>query len=376
MKKFISVFIAGMLVCGAVNAQSIKIVNTFGGDSDCTGGTDLFTLENQKNNDGTYKNKFANKTRVSNRLQLDASDEQFDSRIRMETGTTKLNGKESTIRFRGYGRFKPIEQFQLIAGNDFFTKIAVDAGYLAASDDTPKYARILQSGFGAISNWTFGEDKNVNLKIAGGMKGADDSFLDEKTLGLDTGLTFGIKGLFSVGASFQNITGDDLSIGAFAGLNSIENLTLNVGYIYNNTDTDFIAKVAKNAVSVTAGYKFEDIGLFLGADVISAVGNEYINDGKTKKYEKNEKSLIPFLSKINIAYSATENVTVGAKAKVSCMIGDNDSVQTEFFPNATFKLQNKMGSLTSGVRMTIDNEGLSKIAIPLSWKYTLADIKK
>lgn len=101
-------------VVDAVSAQSIKIVNTFGGDADSTGGSDLFTFENQKDEDGNYKNEFGNKTR----------------------------------------------------GNDFSTKVAVDAGYLAASDDTPKYGRILQSGFGAISNWAFGEENNISLKIA------------------------------------------------------------------------------------------------------------------------------------------------------------------------------------------------------------------
>ena len=49
MKRIISIGLAGMLICGAVTAQSIKIANTFGGDADNTGGSDLFTFENQKN---------------------------------------------------------------------------------------------------------------------------------------------------------------------------------------------------------------------------------------------------------------------------------------------------------------------------------------
>ncbi len=376
MKKIISVLMAGMMVCGALSAQSIKVTNTFGGDADSTGGSDLFTLENQKNDDDSYKNKFENKTRVSDRLQLDASGEKFDGRVRVEIGTTKLNGKESTIRFRGYTRFKPIEQFQLIAGNDFSTKVAVDAGYLAASDDNPKYARILQSGFGAISSWKFGEEKNINLKIAGGLKGTDDSFLEVETLGLDTGINFGIKNLFSIGATFQNVTGDDFSTGVFAGLNAVENLTLNLGYIYNNTDTDFITKSTKNSMSLTAGYNFKDIGLFLGADIISALGNDYLDKGETKTYEKNGSTLTPFLTKMTVSYKATDDITVGAKAKVSLMLGDNDSVKTELYPNITYKLANKMGSLTTGIRMNLDNKGLSKIAVPFNWKCTLADIKK
>ena len=300
MKKIVSAMLAGMMVCCALNAQSIKVVNTFGGDEDSTGGSDLFTFENQKNDDGTYKNKYENKTRVSNRLQLDGSAGKFDGRVRLEFATTKLNGKESITRLRGYGRFKPVDQFQLIAGNDFSTKVAIDAGYLAASDDNPKYARILQSGFGAISNWKFGEDKNINLKIAGGVKGADDSFLDAKNFGLDAGLNFGMEGVFSAGAAFLNVTSDTPTIGAFAGINAIENLTLNAGYIYNDTDTDYIPVISKNALSLTAGYNFKGLGLFTAADVIFAIGEE-----KT-----------PFLTKVTVSYNATEDISVGVKAKV------------------------------------------------------------
>ena len=375
MKKIISALMAGMMVCGAVSAQSIKIANTFGGDSDSTGGSDLFTFQNQKDDEGSYKNEFGNETRVNDRLQIDASGEKFDARVRMEFATTKLNGKESTIRLRGYGRFKPVDQFQLIAGNDFSTKVAVDAGYLAASDDNPKYARILQSGLGAISNWTFGEEKNINVKLAGGFRETDNAFLDKDSLGLDAGLSFGMRNVISAGVTFQNATSNSPSIAAFAGLNAVENLTLNVAYIYNDTDTDYITKTAKNAVSLTAGYNFKDAGLFIAADVISALGNEYLEKGETKTYEKSGDALIPFLTKLNVAYKATDNITVGAKAKVAMMLGDSDSVKTEIYPNVTYKLPNKMGSLTTGLRLNLDNKGLSKFAIPFNWKCTLAEIK-
>lgn len=376
MKKIVSVMLAGVLLCGALNAQSIKVTNTFGGDSDNISGSDLFVFENQKDEEGSYENEFGNKTRVSDRLQLDASVSKFDSRIRIEFNATKLNGKDSTVRFRGYGRFKPVDQFQLIAGNDFFTKVPVDAGYLVASDDYPKYARILQNGFGAISGWTFGEEKNINLTIASGLKGADDTFLDMDSLGFDAGLNFGIKNVFSAGASFQNMTGNNFSVAAFAGLNSVENLTLNAGYIYNATDTDFITKPAKNALSVTVGYNFKKIGLFASADVISALGNEYIDDGETKDYKDGNDDLIPFLSKMNVSYKISDSVTVGTKAKIAAMLGERDSTQTEIYPNVTYTLPKKLGSITSGVRLSFDADKLAKFAIPLSWKCTFIDLKK
>ena len=54
MKKMISALLAGVIFGGAVSAQSVKLVNIFGGDSDNTGGPDLFTYDRQKNDDGSY----------------------------------------------------------------------------------------------------------------------------------------------------------------------------------------------------------------------------------------------------------------------------------------------------------------------------------
>ena len=359
MKKIMVTVAASIFVCSIISAQSLKLVNTFGGDSDSTGGSDLFTYDNLKDENGKYKNDYTNTTRVSDRLQLDAGDKNFDSRLRMEIGTTKLNGKESTIRFRGYGRFKPVDQFNLIA-----------------SDDYPKYARILQNGFGAISNWKLADDGSMKISFAGGLKGTDSSLNDKDKRGLDFGFNFDVRDLVSLGGSFQNATGNQLSAAAFVGLKAIENLTLNAGYIYNCTDTDFISKSAKNAISLSAGYDFTDMGLFLGADIVSGISNEYLDNGDTKKYQKNDSDLIPFQTKIRISYKLDESVEVGAKAKVSMMIGDSDSRKTEIYPNIAYKLSNNFGTISTGVRVTMDSSDIATISIPLTWKCTLADIKK
>ena len=376
MKKIMVTVAASILVCSIISAQSLKLVNTFGGDSDSTGGSDLFTYDNLKDENGKYKNDYTNTTRVSDRLQLDVSDKKFDARLRTEIAATKLNGKESTIRFRGYGRFKPVDQFNLIAGNEFFTKVPVNAGYLIASDDYPKYARILQNGFGAVSNWKLADDGSMKISFAGGLKGTDSSLNDKDKRGLDFGFNFDVRDLVSLGGSFQNATGNQLSAAAFVGLKAIENLTLNAGYIYNCTDTDFISKSAKNAISLSAGYDFTDMGLFLGADIVSGISNEYLDNGDTKKYQKNDSDLTPFQTKIRISYKLDESVEVGAKAKVSMMIGDSDSRKTEIYPNIAYKLSNNFGTISTGVRVTMDSSDIATISIPLTWKCTLADIKK
>ena len=71
-----------------------------------------------------------------------------------------------------------------------------------------------------------------------------------------------------------------------------------------------------------------------------------------------------------------ESVEVGAKAKVSMMIGDSDSRKTEIYPNIAYKLSNNFGTISTGVRVTMDSSDIATISIPLTWKCTLADIKK
>ena len=79
MKKIMVTVAASIFVCSIISAQSLKLVNTFGGDSDSTGGSDLFTYDNLKDENGKYKDDYSNKTRVSDRLQLDVSDEKVDT---------------------------------------------------------------------------------------------------------------------------------------------------------------------------------------------------------------------------------------------------------------------------------------------------------
>ena len=52
------------------------------------------------------------------------------------------------------------------------------------------------------------------------------------------------------------------------------------------------------------------------------------------------------------------------------------SVKSEIYAIVRYDLADKFGSLTSGVRISTDKNGISKFAIPFSWKCTLADIKK
>ncbi|MCI6983746.1 MAG: hypothetical protein MR917_05960, partial [Treponema porcinum] len=112
MKKRVLAAAAGLSLCTSVFAQSITLTNTFGGNSDSidapTGGSDFITFtQHDEKDDSNYENTV---TTVSDRLQLDFSTAKLDGRIRTEFSTSTLNGKKADVRFRGYLRYRPVEQ--------------------------------------------------------------------------------------------------------------------------------------------------------------------------------------------------------------------------------------------------------------------------
>ncbi len=387
---------AALLLAASVASADISLASTFGGNEDNIWGEDFMSWSRKKDDPATtdrdegdeFESSVAN---ISDRLQLDYSSEKIDGRIRLEfsnsthnagavkddTGATtgvknsytiNLGGKNGSLRLRGFARFTPIEQIQFAAGNDFFTKYGVSAAYLAAADDTYSSGKMAESGlaftakfntFKFVANW------------------AGDSQVDNlDKLGLNFGADFVVPDTVKLGATLKNATSDDRTFGIFAGLGSVENLILNVGYIYN--DNDVFA--AKHAVQGSVGYNFKDAGINLAADVVSALTNEYVKDGDTEEYKNSDGDKIyPFYTRVAAAYSATENLTVKGDVKLSTVFGEDNSTTTVVYPSVEYKLPKKMGSVQAGVRFTFqdlkDNGGLQKFSIPLCWKWTPVSVK-
>ena len=340
---------------------------------------------------------------VSERLQLDYSSEKIDGRIRLEfsnsthsaeTSVTKenitdgagdsvnvvtdvttknaytinLGGKNGSLRLRGFARFTPIEQIQFGVGNDFFTKYGVSAAYLAAADDTYSSGKMAESGlaftakfntFKFVANWA-GDSKADNLD----------------KLGLNFGADFAIPNAVKIGATLKNATSDDRTFGVFAGLGTVENLVLNVGYIYNDNDVFS----AKHAAQASAAYTFKDAGIKVAADVVSVLTNEYVSGGDTYEYKNSDGDKVyPFYTRVAASYSATENLKVKGDVKLSTVLGQDYSTTTTVYPSVEYKLPKKMGSVQAGVRFTFqdlkDNGGLQKFSIPLCWKWTPVSVK-
>lgn len=363
-----------LLLAASLASADISLSSTFGGNEDNIWGNDFMSWSRKDDDPATtdrdesdeFESSVAN---VSERLQLDYSSEKIDGRLRLEfNANNKINGKNAPVRLRGFARFTPVEQIQFAAGNDFFSKYGVSAAYLAAADDTYSSGKMAESGlaftakfntFKFVANWA-GDSQADNLD----------------KLGLNFGADFVIPDTVKIGTTFKNITSDDRTFGIFAGLDSVENLVLNAGYIYNANDIF----PAKHALQASAAYTFKDAGINVAADVVSVLTNEYVKDGETEEYKNSDGDKVyPFYTRVAASYSATENLKVKGDVKLSTLLGEDYSTETVVYPSVEYKLPKKMGSVQAGVRFTFqnlkDNGGLQKFSIPLCWKWTPVSVK-
>lgn len=334
MKRFFIAFTIFALATTSIFAEKSKLTikNIFGSDTDSFSDYDLFVHSSETNssNEKITSNTFS----LGDRFQLDYESKILSSRFRLDTlyhttnydfaGTYAQNDEIPNLLFApsGFVYFTPIKQFGIIAGTNFYKQFKIPSGYLAAADDTTKYARLLTTslssekylgsekiavfyegyGGGLTSNLTFGKGGYLNL-AAGSFfytEFANSSAFDYT---IDFGFNGGIKNLFDAGFTAHNILDAERKFGAFAGLTTNENLILNAGFYYNFTSSDYLpeSRVNRNdvdefkkqstkyALGFTGGYNFENIGLGIYADFITGLTNEYIG---TKKYYDEDGNLI------------------------------------------------------------------------------------
>ena len=312
--------LAGIVLASGVSAQSITLTNIFGGDADNLYSSDFITLT--KDDDGKLNKGNVN---VADRLQLDFKGDKILGRVRLEAKTGTVNGKlatnfdtkDSDIRLRGFVGFNPWEFLTIAGGNSFFTKYSLSAAYLAASDDQESHGNLLDTnGAGVIFNI-------AGLKIAGGVAA-------ESRLNLNLAAAYDIKDVVSLGFTFQDVTTEAFSFAGYAGLNAVENLILNVGYIYNH-EGGYLAS-AEQAVQVSAGYTFKDIGLTLLGDLQLGLTKNGAKDkdGKYAEYDR-----VPLYTKVVAGISPLDNLDVSLAFTLSNAYDKDevaDVVKYSFYP--------------------------------------------
>ena len=348
--------LAGIVLASGVSAQSITLTNIFGGDSNNLYSDDFITLT--KDDDGLNKGD----VNVADRLQLDFKGDKILGRVRLEAKTGTVNGKLATkdknigdyvfadgsdIRIRGFIGFNPWEFLTIAGGNSFFSKYSLSAAYLAASDDQESHGNLLDTnGAGVIFNI-------AGLKIAGGVAA-------ESRLNLNLAASYDIKDVVSLGFTFQDVTTEAFSFAGYAGLNAVEDLILNVGYIYNH-EGGYLAS-AEQAVQFSAGYTFKDIGLTLLGDFQTDLSKKSAKDkdGGYKEYDR-----VPLYTKVVAGISPLDNLDVS----LACTLADagTGAVGYSFYPYIDY--DTGLGTIRTGARFNFADSDFNSIDIPLSWTY-------
>ena len=347
--------LAGIVLASGVSAQSITLTNIFGGDDDNLYSDDFIQLTKDK--DGNLNKVNVN---VADRLQLDFKGDKILGRVRLEAKTGTVNGKlatnfdtkDSDIRIRGFVGFNPWEFLTIAGGNSFFTKYSLSAAYLAASDDQESHGNLLDTnGAGVIFNI-------AGLKIAGGVAA-------ESRLNLNLAASYDIKDVVSLGFTFQDVTTEAFSFAGYAGLNAVEDLILNVGYIYNHEKGYLVS--AEQAVQVSAGYTFKDIGLTLLGDLQLGLTKNGAKD-KDGKYAEYDRA--PLYTKVVAGISPLDNLDVSLAFTLSNAYDKDevaDVVKYSFYPYIDY--DTGLGTIRTGARFNFADSDFNSIDIPLSWTY-------
>ena len=342
--------LAGIVLASGVSAQSITLTNIFGGDADNLYSEDFIKLE--KDDDGNLTKGNVN---VADRLQLDFKGDKILGRVRLEAKTGTVNGKlatnfdtkDSDIRLRGFVGFNPWEFLTIAGGNSFFSKYSLSAAYLAASDDQESHGNLLDTnGAGVIFNI-------AGLKIAGGVAA-------ESRLNLNFAASYDIKDVVSLGFTFQDVTTEAFSFAGYAGLSAVENLILNVGYIYNH-EGGYLAS-AEQAVQFSAGYTFKDIGLTLLGDFQTGLSKKSAKD-KDGVYKELDRA--PLYTKVVAGISPLDNLDVSLAFTLTDE--GTGAVGYSFYPYIDY--DTGLGTIRTGARFNFKDSDFSGIDIPLSWTY-------
>jgi hypothetical protein len=397
-------------------ADKITIKNTFGADLDESGDYDFYTRSKTENTGGTTDtdSSFA----LADEFQVELKVSDIEARFRLDALYSGADDAASKLIIapHGFVHYKPVDQFGIIAGNDFFKHLAIPSAYLAAADTTTKWGRLVtdslghdayfgsedvsvySNGFaGAVtSDWTLGTFQDFYLKLAAGATMYPG---EEFEKAVDAGINAGMFNLFDIGATAHNLTEDDRKFGGFIGLTAIPELIFNAQFYYNFTDSDFLPQTrvernnaweykkqkTKYAAGASAGYYFDSILLGLYADFITGLTNEYIDEvkyydasgnlicskvttivrgetvvkyknGKAKRTDEFTARTIPMYAAFRANYLITADLEFDFSFKLRSMLYDfmGDSTIMAFAPKLTFELPENYGKIGAGVRLTLN----------------------
>lgn len=329
-------------------AQSISVTNIFGGNADNTPASDLLSFDKDFNRA---------EMNVGDRVQLDVSSEKLESRVRLDFSIPKTDGKNASVRLRGYVGYKPFDFVTIAVGNNFFSKYGISAARLCAADDYTQYGKLIDNdGAGVIFNV-------AGVKVAGALA-------SESRMNLNFGGSYEIENVAGFGITAQDVTEDSRSLSAFASLLAVENLSLNAGYTYNYANTSYLGST-QQAVQVSGGYNFADLGLGLYGDVQLGL-NKVKGDGSKAEYVLDEGSnglALPLYVGLRASYKASDVVSATLSTSVKSIPEGKGSLAVNVYPYVD--LDTGVGTFRSGVRANFNEDGFAGLSIPVSWQYKM-----
>ncbi|MGN0738689.1 MAG: hypothetical protein ACI4LX_00790 [Treponema sp.] len=357
MKRILGLALVSAVLAGGAFAQSISLTNTFGGDTDNISSNGEFISINK---DGTKETTSS----IGDRIQLDVSSEKLDARVRLDLAaptfefneknsegkdiSTKVDGKNATLRLRGYVDYKPWSWLHLNAGNNYFSKYGLKGAYLPVVDDY-RVAGKLTGNSGA----------SVIVDVAGLKVAANVAAVAR--LNLNFGASYNIADILDLSVVAQDVTEDTRVIAGYVGFTGVENLVANVGYIYNQGSDDNLPST-QHAVTAAVGYNFKDIGFAVYAE--GAFGlNNVKGGGKETKYSKDG---IPVHAGLLVKYIPVKDVTLNVRALANIKPTD-DGTSWSIYPFADFGTT--VGTIRVGARVKFTEDGYNGVEIPVSWKY-------
>lgn len=426
-KIFLLAILAAFVAAALSATTKVTIKNTLGADSREVGDWDLFTQSRESDILGktTETKTFA----FGDRFQIDFENEKLEGRFRLETlfhnsSLTYDGSKEDyddgipNLLFApsGFLHFKPIQQFGIVGGTNFYKHFAIPSAYLAADDETTKYGRLLTDSLGEDRYFTSGNVGIYSNGLAGGLTSdwkfediyakfaGGATFYPEKNSetgeiekAIDFGANFGLKKFLDFGFTAHDVTEEDRKFGAFAGYTGNKNLIANLGFYYNFTDSDYLPEQrversgdyefkkqgAKYALGLSGGYKFEALGLGVYGDLISALTNEYIGEikyydsdgtlvstetativrgttvvkyknGKAKRTDEFTYEGIPLYAGLRLTYQFTPVFEGLFNFKIRTLMRADDTTWLTFYPRVKISLPNSLGTIGAGLRLEMN----------------------
>ena len=272
----------------------------------------------------------------------------FSNQVTVELESEKVNagvslitefGKNDDDKFgltdyeieSAYVEFTPVEMLSIDFNSDCFTP----GSYLPVADDN-------------VGNGDIGSKLAVivrpieNLSVGAGINLPSVFGESEDKVDINAGVDYTTES-FSVGAALRSPI-NNLGFGVFGSYTGVENLTVNLGFSYNDDFCD----VAGNLLTLGASYEFSIITLNL--DCVTNFGA----DGND------------LYSGLGIEASVTDSLTIAAQGTINMDFEDTSSTVSAIEASAAYAFGNH--ELSAGVAVEIADS--TAISFPISYKYS------